>query len=55
MILQQPGKLSEENATLGTRGIQTPDSIEGLLGGIDGSVDVLDGGLGNSNGDFSIC
>lgn len=54
VVLQQPGKLPEENAALGTRGIQTPNSIESLLGGIDGSVDVLGGGFGNGHDDFSI-
>ena len=41
MILQQPGKFSWEDAALGTRSIQTPDSIKDLLGDIGGSINVL--------------
>ena len=55
MVLQQLGKLPEENATLSARRVQTPDGIKSFLGSIDGNVDILGSGFGNSGGDLSVC
>jgi len=55
MLLHEEGKLPHQDTTLISRGMETPDSIEGVLRNVDGDVDILWGTFGDRRYDFSIC
>jgi len=41
MLFHEEGKLPHQDTTLISRGMETPDSIEGVLRNVDGDVDIL--------------
>lgn len=54
MLFHQVRETREEFTTLVARRVVAPDSVEGLLGGSDGSIDILGRTLRDTGDDFAI-
>lgn len=54
VLLHEAREVVEQRCTLGSRSVQAPYGVEGLLGDFDRSLDVFPGSLGDFGDDLSI-
>ncbi len=54
VLFHQSSELVEKLGALSTGGFKTPGSVEGLLGSLDGEVDILLGTLRDGGDELSV-